>query len=58
MTVKQEVIKSLANLPEDATADDIAYHVYVVLTVERRIAETERKVTDEEARGRMKRWLE
>ena len=60
MTMKQEVMKALASLPESATQDDIAYNVYVVLTVERRLAETEagRKVTDEEAREQLKRWLE
>ena len=60
MTMKQDVIKSLGNLPEDASADDIADQVYVVLTVERRLAETAagHKVSDEEARKRMKRWLE
>jgi len=59
-TLRQEVIRSLARLPEDATAEDIEYRVQVVLTLTRRLAESEagRKVTHEEARERLKHWLE
>ncbi len=57
--VKEAVIRSLARLPEDATADDIDYRVYVVLKVERALAEAAagNKVSHEEARERLKRWL-
>jgi len=59
-TLKQEVIRSLTRLPEDATPEDIEYRVHVVLTLTKRLAESEagRKVTDEEARERLKNWLE
>jgi len=35
-TLKDEVFRSLARLPEDATAEDIEYRVHVVLTLPRR----------------------
>ena len=59
-TLKDEVFRSLARLPEDATAEDIEYRVHVVLTLTKRLAEADagRKVTDEEARERLKHWLE
>jgi predicted transcriptional regulator len=57
---RQEVMRSLSRLPDDATADDIECRVRVVLTLTRRLAEAEagRKVTNEEARERLKHWLE
>lgn len=59
-TLRQEVMKSLARLPDEATAEDIEYRVHVVLTLMRRMAEADagRKVTHEEARERLKNWLE
>jgi predicted transcriptional regulator len=59
-TLKDEVFRSLARLPESATAEDIEYRVHVVLTLTKRLAEAEegRKVTHEEARERLKHWLE
>jgi len=59
-TLRQEVIRSLARLPEEATAEDIEYRVHVVLTLTQRLAESDagRKVTHEQARERLKNWLE
>ena len=59
-TLKDEVFRSLARLPEDATAEDIEYRVHVVLTLTKRLAEADAglKVTHEEARERLKHWLE
>jgi predicted transcriptional regulator len=57
-TAKEAVIRSLARLPEDATAEDINYRVYVVLNVERALSEAAagNKVS-QQARERLKRWL-
>jgi predicted transcriptional regulator len=59
-SAKAEVIRSLARLPEDASAEDIEYRVYVVLKVLRAFAESAagNKVSHEEARERLKHWLE
>lgn len=59
MSIKQDVLRALERLPEDASAEDIEYHVYVVLKVDRALAESEagNKVPQEEARQRLSRWL-
>ncbi len=59
-TLRREVIRSLARLPDDATPEDIEYRVHVVLTLTKRLEEAEggRKVTHEQARERLKNWLE
>lgn len=59
-TLRQEVIRSLARLPDEAAAEDIEYRVHVVLTLMRRMAEADagNKVSHEEARERLKNWLE
>lgn len=58
--IKRKVVQSLARLPDDATAEDIEYRVYVVLKIERALAESAagNKVSHEEARERLKHWLE
>lgn len=58
MSVKQEVIESLKNLPEDATIDDVEYHIYVVTTLSRRLATPGSKYTVEEAREQLRQWLD
>jgi len=59
MSVKQEIIESLAKLPDEATLEDIKYHLYVVLTIKGRLAEKNPQyLTQEEVEERMKRWLE
>lgn len=58
--IKRKVVQSLARLPDDATAEDIEYRVYVVLKIERALAESAagNKISHEEARERLKHWLE
>ena len=60
MAIKEDVIKALEALPQDATPDDIADRVYFVLMVERRFAEMDagNEISDEEAREQLKHWLE
>jgi hypothetical protein len=58
-TAKEEVHKILENLPDDATYEDIQYHIYVREKVERSlkdIAEGE-ILSQEEVETRMSRWL-
>ncbi len=59
-TAKQEVEHLLQQLPDDATLEDIQYHVYVLEKIKRGrddIAEG-RSYTTEEARQRLGRWLQ
>ena len=59
-TGKQEVLELLEQLPEDASLEDIQYHIYVRQKVQKgRDAAGEGKViAQEEVERRMARWLE
>jgi predicted transcriptional regulator len=58
-TAKQDVAQLLAQLPDDATLEDIQYHVYVLEKVQRGRADIAagRRHTTEQARERLARWL-
>ena len=58
-TPKQEVQRIIDNLPDDSSLEDIQYHIYVRQKVERGLEDVEegRVLTQEEAEGRMKKWL-
>jgi len=59
VTAKQEVAQLLTQLPDDATLDDIQYHVFVLEKIQRgRVDVAEgRSHTTEQARERLARWL-
>jgi len=56
---KQKLMESLGRLPDDATVDDFAYRLYVISQIEKGRAASRAgdKVTQKEARERLKRWL-
>lgn len=56
---KEEVQKLLDNLPDDATLDDIHYHLYVLEKIKRGQNDIAngRSYTTEEAKARLGRWL-
>jgi predicted transcriptional regulator len=58
-TAKQEVQKILEQLPEDATLEDIQYHIYVRQKVEQGLRDVEagRVLTHEEVEKRLSRWI-
>lgn len=58
-TAKQEVAQMLAQLPDDATLEDIQYHVYVLEKIQRGRADVAagRRHTTNQARERLARWL-
>jgi predicted transcriptional regulator len=59
MTVKQQVCEVVSRLPEDATLEDIQYHLYVLECLEqgdRDIADG-KTVNHEEAQRRLAKWL-
>ena len=59
-TAKQEVEQLLQQLPDDATLEDIQYHVYVLEKIKRGRADIAagKSLTTEQARERLSRWLE
>ncbi|HUP43700.1 MAG TPA: hypothetical protein VM599_10880 [Thermoanaerobaculia bacterium] len=58
--MKQEVERVLAKLPEDASLEDVQYHLYVLQHIERgrRDIEEGRVLSPEEVERRMARWLD
>ena len=58
-TAKEEVRKLLDNLPDEATFEDIQYHIYVRQKIERGLKDIrEGRVLDQEEVERlMSRWL-
>ncbi len=59
-TAKEEVLELLEQLPEDASLEDIQYHIYVRQKIQKGLdAGREGKVVNqEEVERRMARWLE
>ena len=59
-TAKQEVRKVLDRLPEEASLEDIQYHLYVLQRIARGREDVEagRVIAQDEVEGRMARWLE
>lgn len=59
LTAKEEVRRILENLPDDASFEDIQYHIFVVQNVERGLKDLEegRVVSHEEVKRRMAKWL-
>ncbi|MBD8528183.1 hypothetical protein [Pseudomarimonas arenosa] len=56
---KQEVEQLLQQLPDDATLEDIQYHVYVLEKIKRGRADIAagNSQTTEQAREKLSRWL-
>ncbi|MEP7012462.1 MAG: hypothetical protein ABJC13_19250 [Acidobacteriota bacterium] len=59
-TAKQEVQKFLEALPEEASLEDIQYHLFVLQRIERGRQDVEagRVIPQDEIERRMARWLE
>ncbi|HEY7214081.1 MAG TPA: hypothetical protein VIC28_05585 [Thermoanaerobaculia bacterium] len=57
---KEEVIRILESLPEDASLEDIQYHLYVRQKIEHGLEDIEagRTLSEEEFDRRMAKWLE
>ena len=57
-TAKEQVQKILETLPDDASLEDIQYHIYVRQKVEQGLADGEagRVVSHEEAMKRLEKW--
>lgn len=59
MTAKQEAQKILDTLPDDASLEQIQYHLYVLQKIEegRKDFEESRVVSQEEVERQMAKWL-
>lgn len=58
-TAKEQVQQLLSALPEDATLEDIQYHIYVRQKIEQGLADVEagRVVSHAEVQQRLAKWL-
>ncbi len=58
-TAKQEVEELLRELPEDATLEDIQYHIYVKQKIAQGLSDIAagRVMSQEEVEKRFARWL-
>jgi predicted transcriptional regulator len=58
-TAKEAVRKILEQVPDDASYEDIQYHIYVREKIERGVKDIEegRVISQEEAEQRMSKWL-
>jgi len=59
-TAKSEVSALLESLPEDASLEDIQYHLYVLEKVKKGVnrADAEGTVPHEEVKQRLGKWLD
>ncbi len=59
-TGKEEVLELLEQLPEDASLEDIQYHIYVRQKIQKGLdaAREGKVIAQEEVERRMARWLE
>jgi predicted transcriptional regulator len=58
-TAKEEVRKMLDQLPDDASFEDIQYHIYVREKIERGLRNIQegRMLSQEDIEERMSKWL-
>lgn len=58
-TAKQEVQKILESIPDNATFEDIQYHIYVREKIEKGLRDVKdgRVLSQDEAESRMSKWL-
>lgn len=59
MTVKERACEVISRMPEDATFEDIQYHLYVLECIERgeRDIEDGRLLSHAEVENRLAQWL-
>jgi len=60
ITPKDEVRNLLEQIPDDATLEDIQYHIYVRQKIERGLKDIKegREISHDEAERRMAKWLD
>jgi len=58
-TAKEEVRRMLEQIPDDATFEDIQYHIYVREKIERGLKDIQEGhlLSQEEVEQRMSKWL-
>jgi predicted transcriptional regulator len=59
MTIKEKACEVISRMPEEATFEDIQYHLYVLECMERGEREIEdgKTLTHDEVENRLAKWL-
>ncbi len=59
MDTKQQILKAIEQLPDDASVEDALERLYLLYKIERGLRQADRGelISQEEARQRMARWL-
>ena len=59
METKQQILKAIEDLPDDASVEDALDRLYLLYKVERGLAQADRGelISQQEARQRMAKWL-
>jgi predicted transcriptional regulator len=60
MVLKEQMLQTIQELPDDVSFDDAMERLYLMYKIERGIEQSDRGevVSQEEARQRMARWLQ
>jgi len=56
---KQQILKAIEDLPDDASVEDALDRIYLLYKIERGLGQADRGelISQEEARQRMAKWL-
>lgn len=59
MEIKQQILKAIEELPDDASVEDAIDRLYLLYKIEKGIRQADRGelISQEEARQRMAKWL-
>ncbi|MEM7582511.1 MAG: hypothetical protein AAF560_03955 [Acidobacteriota bacterium] len=59
MTVKEQVLEVIGQMPDDSTLDDIGYKLYVIESVQKGLGELDRGeyLTHEQAKEKLQKWV-
>ncbi len=59
MEIKQQILKTIEELPDDASVEDAIDRLYLLYKIEKGLRQADRGelISQEEARQRMARWL-
>lgn len=59
MEIKQQILKAIEELPDDASVEDAFDRLYLLYKIEKGLRQADRGelISQEEARQRMARWL-
>ena len=59
METKQQILKAIEQMPDDASVEDALERLYLLYKIERGLQQADRGelISQEEARQRMARWL-